>query len=390
VLNASRVVESLGQMKGAAMKVGQMLSLHDGMLPPEVAQVLRVLQQEAPRVPFEVMELEARAALPGFDELFDYIEPEAFAAASIGQVHRGKLKDGREVAVKIQYPEIDRMVKADLRNLKALLSSLVAMIAEIDFDPIWEEVRDRLVEELDYETEAAHMRAMAALHETQHEVLIPRIVEEASAKRVLTMEFLGGISPQRACSDPYSQSLKDRWGQVLFEFTLRGLLEHRLLHADPNFANFAFLEDGRIIVYDYGCMKRVDVELAAAYASLFNAVVQGRKTDLPKLLKAMGVYKEKSGEPVAQPLIDPFFDIARDILREHPPYRFGDDSAIYESLFEIGRSSWWETTDYVFPRDIIFIDRTLGGLFGNLSRLKAAAPWRSLLTKLIRIPIERA
>jgi predicted unusual protein kinase regulating ubiquinone biosynthesis (AarF/ABC1/UbiB family) len=384
VVNASRVVEALGQMKGAAMKVGQMLSLHEGMLPPEVAQVLSALQQEAPRVPFEVMEFEARAELDNFDEVFASIEPEAFAAASIGQVHKGRLKDGREVAVKIQYPEIERMVKADLKNMKTLFGSLVAMISEVDFEQIWEEVRDRLVEELDYETEASHMRAMADLYRDRNDVLIPRVVAEASAKRVLTMEFVGGIAPDEACSAQYPQALKDRWGQGLFEFTMRGLFQHGLLHADPNFANFAFREDGHVVVYDYGCMKRIEPGLAAGYAGLFDAVIRGDQRAVPERLKAMGVYKQKTGTPIAQALIDPIFDVAGEIVRAAPPYRFGDDSEIYESLFEIGRSSWAETTDYVFPRDIIFIDRTLGGLFGNLGRLQAAAPWRELLEGFVQ------
>ena len=112
VRNATRIATTLGEMKGAAMKVGQMLSLHEGLLPPEVSAVLSVLQKEAPSVSFDVMERELRRELKDFDALFESIDPEAFAAASIGQVHRGVLRDGREVAVKIQYPKADRMVKA--------------------------------------------------------------------------------------------------------------------------------------------------------------------------------------------------------------------------------------------------------------------------------------
>jgi predicted unusual protein kinase regulating ubiquinone biosynthesis (AarF/ABC1/UbiB family) len=110
VRNATRIVETLGRLKGAAMKVGQMLSLHEGLLPPEVAAVLSTLQKEAPRVPPEVMEYEARGQLKNFDELFERLDLDAFAAASIGQVHRGRLRDGRRVAVKIQYPGIDHII----------------------------------------------------------------------------------------------------------------------------------------------------------------------------------------------------------------------------------------------------------------------------------------
>ncbi len=130
VRNAMRIVETLGEMKGAAMKVGQMLSLHEGMLPPEVAEVLRGLQKEAPRVPAEVMEYEIRGALENYEDLFESLDLEAFAAASIGQVHRGRLRDGRDVAVKIQYPLIDHIVKADLKNLKTLVRALLALVTE--------------------------------------------------------------------------------------------------------------------------------------------------------------------------------------------------------------------------------------------------------------------
>ena len=127
VRNAMRIAETLGEMKGAAMKVGQMLSLHEGMLPAEVAEVLRALQKEAPRVPPEVMEYEIRGSLEDFDDLFEELDFEAFAAASIGQVHLGRLRDGRKVAVKIQYPLIDEIVKADLKNLKTLLRALLGL-----------------------------------------------------------------------------------------------------------------------------------------------------------------------------------------------------------------------------------------------------------------------
>jgi predicted unusual protein kinase regulating ubiquinone biosynthesis (AarF/ABC1/UbiB family) len=154
VLNALRATEALGELKGAAMKVGQMLSVHEGLFPREVSAVLRTLQNEAPEVPFTRMEAVLRAELPEFDQHVDYLHPEAIAAASIGQVYRARLHDGREVAVKVQYPDIDRVVLADLKNLKKLFGSLVAMIADVEFDEIWEELKVHLLEELDYRQES--------------------------------------------------------------------------------------------------------------------------------------------------------------------------------------------------------------------------------------------
>ncbi len=190
VRNAARIVETLGELKGAAMKLGQMLSLHEGMMPPEVAEVLRGLQRSAPKVPAEVMELEIRGALENYEELFAELDLEAFAAASIGQVHRGRLRDGREVAVKIQYPLIEEIVTADLKNLKTLVRTLLALISDIDFEPIWRELRDRLMEELDYRHEAANIRRMAELHRGVPEIVIPGVVDEATTRTVLTLEYV--------------------------------------------------------------------------------------------------------------------------------------------------------------------------------------------------------
>jgi predicted unusual protein kinase regulating ubiquinone biosynthesis (AarF/ABC1/UbiB family) len=383
VRNATRIVQTLGEMKGAAMKVGQMLSLHEGLLPPEVSDVLRSLQKEAPKVPSEVMEYEIRGALGNFDDLFESMESEAFAAASIGQVHRGKLRDGRPVAVKIQYPLIDEIVKADLKSLRVLLQSLFSLVSEADFRPVWSEVRDRLLEELDYTHEAANTERMIALHANVPEIVIPPVVHEATTKNILTMELMAGISPQEACSDRYEQELKNRWGAVLFEFMLRGMLEHRFLHADPNLANFAFLPDGRVIVYDLGCVKRIPDGIAGGYARLIRAGAEGRKDDIPDILLDIGVYRENKDGRVALPLglIDPYFDLFAEILHEDPPYVFGDSEDLYRQLMALGFSHWTEATDIRFPEDIVFIDRALAGHFGNLNRLRAAGPWRELVMR---------
>ncbi len=382
IRNAARIAETLGEMKGAAMKVGQMLSLHEGLLPPEVSAVLSVLQKQAPSVSFDVMEGELRRELEDFDAMFDSVEPDAFAAASIGQVHRGISRDGREVAVKVQYPDVDRMVQADLKNLKALLGNLVHLFTDIDFEPIWEEVRERLLEELDYRHEAENIRRMAANYAGIPGILVPEVVEEASTGRVLTMSFVEGIPPDAAVSDLYPQRLKDQWGATLFEFTLRGLFEHRFLHADPNFANFAFREDGAVAVYDYGCMKEIPEDIAVGYARLMDSVIHGRKAAVPEVLRNMGVFKE-GGTPLSRDMTDPYVDLVQEIVRASPPYTFGEDDTIYESLYELGMSNWQNATDIRFPRDMVFIDRTLAGLFGNLSKLGASGPWRRLIKKYV-------
>lgn len=382
VRNAHRLVATLGELKGAAMKVGQMLSLQDAFLPPEVAAVLRALQKETPSLPLEMVEDQLEAELGDPLQLFATFEPEAFAAASIGQVHRAVLRDGRRVAVKVQYPGIDRIVEADLGNLRRVLKSVVALVSKVDFEPIWLELRARLREELDYLHEAERMRRMAELHADVPEIVIPRVVEEATTARILTMEYEEGLSPDEACSAATAQPLKDRWGLVLFGLLLRGLLEHRLLHADPNLANFAFREDGRVVVYDFGCIKEVPVRLSRGYRDLCRAALEGRTGELPLLLKKMGMHR-LDGRPLEARLVQPWVALVLELLRPSPPYRFGVDDTVASRLFDAARTALAEAGDVRFPPDIVFVNRTVGGHFGNLGRLKAQGPWRTTLERFV-------
>jgi predicted unusual protein kinase regulating ubiquinone biosynthesis (AarF/ABC1/UbiB family) len=385
VLNAMRVTEALGELKGAAMKVGQMLSVHEGLMPPEVNAVLRGLQKDAPKVPFERMEAVLRTELADYDALFETLEPEPIAAASIGQVYHGVLRDGREVAVKVQYPEIDQVVRSDLKNLKKLFSALIAMVADVEFDEIWEELKERLLEELDYTHEAGNIERMVALHADIPEVLVPDVIREASSQRVLTMEYVPGIAPDEACSDDYDQPLKDLWGARLMEFVIRGLLEHRFLHADPNFANYAFREDGRLIVYDHGCMKEIPEVLAEQYRRVLACLMDGDLDALPMRLHEMGIYKRKSNRPIPRKILDPLAKEALAIVGPEP-FRFSNETEIYEIVFDVKGQYLREMTDVGLPPDMVMVHRSLGGLFGNLCRLEAHGHWRELLAPYVGWP----
>jgi len=378
MLNAVRVTEALGELKGAAMKVGQMLSVHEGLLPPEFITVLRGLQKEAPQVPFDTMHGVLRSELVNFDALFESLEPEAIAAASIGQVYRGRLRDGRSVAVKIQYPEIDQVVRSDLKNLKKLFGSLIAMVADVEVDEIWEELKQRLLEELDYRQEARNMARMRALHADVPEVVVPGVVPEASTARVLTMDYVPGIEPDEATSGRYPPALRNLWGRRLLEFVIRGLLDHRFLHADPNFGNYAFLEDGRLIVYDHGCMKEIPRALAEQYRGVLGALIDGDLEGLPQRLYDMGIYKRKSGRPVPLKVIEPLAREAMAIVGDRP-FRFSQETDIYDILFESKMLYFSELTDVSLPPDMVFVNRALSGLFGNLCRLEAEDRWREVL-----------
>ncbi len=258
------------------------------------------------------------------------------------------------------------------------MQSLVALFTDADFAPIWEEVRDRLREELDYVNEAENLRRMAALWAGSDQVVIPGVIDEASSRRVLTMDYAAGYTPDEACAEARPQALRDRWGAVLLDFLLRGLFEHGLIHADPNLANFSFLADGRVVVYDFGCVKSAPPNIVQGYRALSRAALDGRRGEVPALLAAMGV-GTGSGAPVSAQLIAPALDLIFKMLDDARPYRFGYDDQLLRQLIDMHVSRFGEMKDLRFPHHIIFINRTAAGHLGNLSRLRAAGPWRRML-----------
>ncbi len=376
--NAARIVETLGNLKGVPMKIGQMLSLHEGLLPPEITSILSSLQQKAPSVPFVSIRGMMKKELGTRFELIDHIEPYAYAAASIGQIHKAILKDGREVVFKVQYPGIDKVIKADMKNLKGTLQMIFSMFTGLNLTPVWEELNDRLIEELDYEIEADNMERMAKLYNDDQNIIIADVIHELSSRHVLCMSFVKGISPEQACSDEFSQDLKDVWGKRLFGFIASNLLEHHYVHADPNMANFAFRENGAIIVYDFGCVKDVPATLVNGYKRLAKSAFAKKIEEIPEILYGMGVHKVND-EFVPDRIVADYAPVLSEPFRKEPPYTFGEDKVIYEKMFELGSIHWHESLELVFPKDIVFIDRAIFGHLGNLRKLKATGPWREMV-----------
>ncbi len=376
--NASRVVATLGQMKGGAMKIGQMLSLQDGLFPPEVTAILRSLQQEAPPVPFSQLKKHIIAELGERIKKIKDIESTAYASASIGQIHRAWLMDGTPVILKVQYPKIDQVIEADLKNLKGVIGVLFSMFSKMDFDPIWEELRDHLHEELDYKHEARNMILAKALYKNNKSVVIPHVYEDLSTKRILCMEGVEGINPEEACSDKYSQDLRNQWGIALFETLISGTFTYRFLHADPNLANFAFLEDGRIILYDFGCVKRIPEKLTEQLANLVIAVLNDNMQSIPRLLREAGIHRT-NGELLPFELIEDYARIIAKPFKEDQFYQFGMNTSIYDQIFELKHKDLFEWMDIQFPKDLLLVDRALIGHFGNLRKLKAKARWGKIL-----------
>lgn len=370
----------LGRMKGAAMKMGQMLSLYEGMLPPEFTQILESLQKDAPPVPFEKLDERIRAELGAAYDRFESIDSVAFASASIGQVHRARLVDGRAVVVKIQYPGIDEVIRADLKNLKILLKSLFGMFTKVDLEPHWQELKARLLEELDYRLEAENLARMAELHADNPDVILPAPLPELSSQGVLTLTFEPGLSAAEACAADVDQSLRDRWGRVLFELVCKNVFEHRYVNADPNLGNFAFREDGRVVLYDFGCMKAVPDFLVRAYAGIGRALLDDAPDRMPALLDSMEV-RRHSGRALDREITDIIFATVAAPFRADA-YTFGSDS-MFAAILDVKQKYWSQAMDMEVPPDLIFMDRTFAGTYGNLCRLRARGDFRTLLDRYV-------
>jgi predicted unusual protein kinase regulating ubiquinone biosynthesis (AarF/ABC1/UbiB family) len=378
IKNARRIQELLGQLKGVPMKIGQMISLHEKLLPEPVVRALQSLQQNAPSVPFtDMREMVARELGDRFRLIRD-IDETPLAAASIGQVHRAWLVNGATIALKIQYPGMDEVIRADLKNLKGLLTLLFSMFSTMDMEPVWQEVNARMLEELDYLREADSMRRMTALFKDDGRIIVPKVIDEVTSRRVLGMELVMGISPDKVSENAYPQTLRNTWAESMVRLILRGLFDFRFLHADPNMANFAFVDDGRIIVYDFGCMKEVPESLCRGYVRLIRAMLDHAYPKMPGILRDMGVHLA-DGRPVSWRMVADFADVFQELFHPDQHYTFGSDAEIYTRLIALGNKHMVESMNLIFPRDVIFIDRTFGGHFGNLSRLNARSDWRSML-----------
>jgi predicted unusual protein kinase regulating ubiquinone biosynthesis (AarF/ABC1/UbiB family) len=259
---ALRMVTVLGEMKGAAMKIGQMASFIDtDFLPPEYREIyqeqLAKLRAHAPAMPWEkvraVLAEEYERDNP--EDMFGSIEREAYAAASIGQVHRATLRDGSPVAVKVQYPGVAEALESDLANAGVLVRLARAIAPGLDAKAIAAELRERVLEELDYEYEAQNQRAFARAYEGHPFIYVPKVHSELSRRRVLVSEFVEGREFEDVKS--LEQDERDIFGEIVFRFCFGSIYHLQHFNADTHPGNYVLMDDGRVAFLDFGMTKRV-------------------------------------------------------------------------------------------------------------------------------------
>ncbi len=261
---ADAMLKTLGEMKGLPLKLGQMASYIDGLAPPgyeeKFQEVLKKLQAKAPPLSREAADKVVRKELGPPDEVFAEWEPDPFAAASIGQVHRALTHSGDQVAVKVQYPDIDKAIINDLKSISMLESMIAPVGRKYHTKETLEEIRSVFLAELDYGLEADNAALFRRIHEGDHEIVIPRVWNAFSTKRVLTTELIRGEDYATFCKRA-SQEERNAASATIWRFMFRALFKHGALYADPHPGNYRFLGGGRVAFLDYGCVKRMPPHL---------------------------------------------------------------------------------------------------------------------------------
>jgi predicted unusual protein kinase regulating ubiquinone biosynthesis (AarF/ABC1/UbiB family) len=293
---AEQIVAALGTMKGAAMKVGQVMSFLDvGVVPEEYREEfqrkLAALRDAAPTVTFKQMRrvIEEELGEP-LKNVFEEFDEEPIAAASIGQVYRARLRDGRQVAVKVQYPGVAAAVRADMQNLGLILRLAKRIAPGMDPKAIGQEIRDRIEEELDYELEAQNQRALARIFRDHPFIVVPEVVGSLSRERVMVSEFVHGTGFEELKT--HSQEQRDRIGEILFRFYFSCLYRHHQFSGDPHPGNSMLLDDGRMAFFDFGLFKRMPAAAVELEMAVARAVMEGDKETIMRLGTDTGFFPE--------------------------------------------------------------------------------------------------
>lgn len=385
------IAKELGQLKGSAMKVGQLLSTYgENFLPPEVNEVLKTLQHQSPSLAWERIEPLLQKELGPRYQDFDF-ERVALASASIGQVHLGtRRSDGRKLAFKVQYPGVDAAIETDLKFLKLILGLLRIIPKGARFDQIFEEIRGMLHQEVDYKRELLYTQNFRELLANDPHVLVPETFEEYSTSKLLVTEYMNGVG----ADDPTVQSLplerRNRLGRKFFEIYLRELLEFHLMQTDPHLGNYKIQIDehgeDRIVLLDFGATRTVPDQFLKNYVSLMSSALARNRGGVQQAGLDLGLLE--TGDPEA--LVQLYVDVCLLIIE---PFETGADTPYMDgegrydfNASDLPRRVAQKASQLALkfklrapPKELVFLDRKLGGVFVYLSVLKCRLCARSLL-----------
>ena len=374
--SAETLVKVLGGMRGAAMKVGQTLSAVDlGLVPEEVRpqfqEILAVLQQDAEPVSFKAIRKVIEQDLgEKLSAVFTDFDEEPLAAASIGQVHRAVLDDGRQVAVKVQYPGIAEAIQADMQNLRLALKLLSVVAPGIDTGPIAGEIRERIGQELDYELEAANHRAMARTYRGHPFIDVPDVLTELCRERVLVSELVEGARFAEVRELPAQE--RNRLAEILVRFYINGPLRHRLLNGDPHPGNSLFPGDGRVVFLDFGFFKTLSGAEVEQLRASTRATYEHDAEALFRVIAPLGALPDDPA--LAQPFYESYWSIFGWLLTDHVVTVDGAATgAMMRSYNKLRKAE--EFKRLMLPAEHFVLMRAVMLLIGLLGQLRATGNW---------------
>jgi predicted unusual protein kinase regulating ubiquinone biosynthesis (AarF/ABC1/UbiB family) len=378
---AMRITRDLGRMRGAAMKLGQMLALDPGtVLPPEMTQVLAALGAEAPPMPPQQLRAVLNAEWgEGWYGRFARFDVRPFAAASIGQVHRAVTRDGASLAVKVQYPGVRASIDSDLDNLATLLRLPGVLPRGMDLGPMLAEAKRQLHGEADYAAEARNLAAFGRLLAEDGRFLLPEFHPGLSTPQVLAMGFVDSL-PIDALTDA-PQALRDRVAEDLVDLVLRELFVFGRMQTDPNLANYRFApESGRIVLLDFGAVMEIAPGVAADFRRLLNAALDDQPEEIRAAMRRIG-YFDTGTAPHHQATIIEMFRTAMAPLRQAAPFDFGR-SGLIATLRDMGMALGGERElTHVPPPATLFLHRKIGGIYLLAAKLGARVALRPLVER---------
>ena len=383
IRNAERILESSKNLRGAFMKLIQMLSMRRDLLPGEALDVLRATQSSVPPMSYATIAEQIRREIGKRPEqLFRSFDQTAFAAASLGQVHRAKLKNGRDVAVKVQYPGVEATVEEDLKNIKLLLRTLQAigrdvMRQKVDTAAVYSELEARLREELDYVSEARNMEEFAGLLADDPEVEVPQVVEELSSRRVITMTFVEGYPLADVMGPGVDLELRTWVADKCHAMVWRQILEFGVLHTDFHPGNYLVNYHPRLGILDFGSIRRFRDSERKAYLQVARGIIDDDAHAIGTGMQKLG-WLDKGQSPAPMVKIVRILFAPMMVDRDYDPIEYdtvGNATKVGEIAFEHKL--------YKSPAHGVFLLRALIGLEGIIRHLGVKTNYRRIFKKCV-------
>ncbi len=387
---AKRLAERLSNLRGAAMKLGQLISLQgDDVLPPEFAQALAVLRSSAaPMPPEQLHRVLGREYGKGWERRFAEFNDEPVAAASIGQVHRARTRDGRDLALKIQYPGVAKSITSDVDNVATLLRMARVLPIDIDVAAIASEAKRQLQQEADYVAEGRFLERYAKLVADDPDLHVPRVHWDYTTPRVMAMDFVEGVPLEAMARDDVPQKQRDKLGLALEHLMFRELFEFRVMQTDPNFANYLFQPDTeQLVLLDFGATQILSAPMVEKFRLITRAVIAKDRTEIAEQARSIGYIAPDAPTERVEAAVDMILLVCEplhhrgryDFGASDLPSRardFGFDLAFKQGLLKAP------------PPETMFLHRKLAGMYLLVARLGSRVDVRKLIQPLLEEPAQ--